>query len=856
MRSEIVHGASGVRPGAPRPALREAALAAAFFGLLAAVFLADPLTGGGYYAATGILQHSALFRVDGSRPPATNPVLHDPVSQMHPFLAFNRNELRAGRLPLWNPYNGHGAPHLANYQSAVLSPFSLPFYLLPWRAALVTTAFAKLFLLAFLTWLFLRAARIGFWGAVLGGTVFAFSGWTVAWLQWPHSSATVALPAMMLATERALAATGRRRRGWLAALATAVGLGMLAGHPETMLFALLLVGAYAIARLASRVRSRGGTAGAALGRAAFFAATWAGAVTLGAGLAAVQLLPFAEYLRESAVYAGRTGNHELHALPVELAPLVAFPNLLGNPSKGYYDPVLRNGLNYNEATSHYGGLIALLLAALAVTGWPRHRSRRVLFFAAVAVLWLLYAYDVAGLGRLAGRLPVLGLAVISRSQPVWLFALSFLAAFGLDRVTVQERRGDREAAVGPVRVLLAAALLLALALTGARALLGWAAERPGSEVATVEARAFRGEHLLRQTAGLAAAAGALSFALRRRARGGAPSRFARAAPALAVLLAFIETGYLLRAYNPTIDRGFFYPRPPQLEWARAVVGDAPALWLGGAPMPPDVNLWYRLSSPGIYDAMSVLRYDRAYRRLLGAAPYVAAANPRSLRALQAMGVRFVVTTDEPPWPPRRNGAPRVDGLETAGRWGRIRVYEVPDALPRFFTAGEAVVKTADDRALDALARPRFPIGRRVVLHEAEALDHRVAPARRERVTVLDERPGRVRLSVHRDAPGWLVALFTHFPGWRALVDGRPAPIHRANVAFSSVPVPAGAHQVVLEYRPGSVRWGLATSGVSLLVLLTLFVTGWPGGRVGGGARGGAGGGAGAGVAPGTPRGLS
>jgi hypothetical protein len=185
-----------------------------------------------------------------------------------------------------------------------------------------------------------------------------------------------------------------------------------------------------------------------------------------------------------------------------------------------------------------------------------------------------------------------------------------------------------------------------------------------------------------------------------------------------------------------------------------------------------------------------------------------------------MGVRYLVTTDDPPWPPRPNGRPRVPGLELVERAGPVLVFEVPGALPRDFTAGEAVV-AGDREALSRLGRSRFPIARRVVLHDPDAARHPAAPAGRKRLEVLDQRPGRVLLAVERDAPGWLVALLTRFPGWRATVDGRPAPLYRANVAFTAVPVPAGRHRVELDYRPASVRWGLAISGISLVLLAAL-----------------------------------
>jgi hypothetical protein len=39
------------------------------------------------------------------------------------------------------------------------------------------------------------------------------------------------------------------------------------------------------------------------------------------------------------------------------------------------------------------------------------------------------------------------------------------------------------------------------------------------------------------------------------------------------------------------------------------------------------------------------------------------------------------------------------------------------------------------------------------------------------------------------------------PGWSATVDGREAPIVRADYAFRAVPVPAGEHDVVMRYLP-------------------------------------------------------
>jgi uncharacterized membrane protein YfhO len=70
-------------------------------------------------------------------------------------------------------------------------------------------------------------------------------------------------------------------------------------------------------------------------------------------------------------------------------------------------------------------------------------------------------------------------------------------------------------------------------------------------------------------------------------------------------------------------------------------------------------------------------------------------------------------------------------------------------------------------------------------------------------------------------PGYLVLAYTHYPGWRATVDGRPREILRANYAFMALPLGPGEHRVILSYRPMSLALGAAISGLSLLAVIGL-----------------------------------
>ena len=70
--------------------------------------------------------------------------------------------------------------------------------------------------------------------------------------------------------------------------------------------------------------------------------------------------------------------------------------------------------------------------------------------------------------------------------------------------------------------------------------------------------------------------------------------------------------------------------------------------------------------------------------------------------------------------------------------------------------------------------------------------------------VLHAAPERIEVEVAGDGPQLLVVARSWLPGWRALVDGRPAAVLRANLAGLGVAVPAGGHRVELVYSPWTV----------------------------------------------------
>ena len=607
-------------------------------------FLSTPLSRmeRGYYSPADLGQGAVLTRTRPGNQPK-NAMLSDPAVQMHPWMMFNRDALAAGEVPLWNDWNATGAPHLANYQSAVFSPFSLPFYVLGFRWALIVSAAAKLLCLGLASYAFFRALELGPLAALAGAVAFAFSGLNVLLLAYPHSAVAITLPAGLWCVERAVRArvawlagggapgTGSRRgTRWVLGLCLVLATGLYCGHPEPFAFALLVIGAYLAARLASawaRHGRRPGALRALLGLALQLAL----AGLLAAGLAAAQLAPFLEYLAHSSTLDTRL------MVPLELGnwPLSVFPDALGNPSTGTVMAFDLPSSNYEDVnTAYVGGLVVWLAALGALVA----RSRQYLFFLGCALVGIVYGYDLLGLHQLLGPHLLLSAAPMRRSQVLGVFGLCACAALSIEGLAARGRLRARTVVVA----VAAAAGLGLVAWLGAERLFERSLARGPTVSDPLELERFAAHHFRAMGASLAMGAVALLAGLCTRV-----VLLRAASGAVFVAALFFQTGFLLKDYNPTIDEENFFPVTPLLQEIQDEVGDRRLVVLGEQCLPPDSNLPYGLRLAANYDALWVLPFDDLYCSLFDSEDNWRMAARVTENGLKLCGVEYVLTTE--PW---------------------------------------------------------------------------------------------------------------------------------------------------------------------------------------------------------------
>jgi hypothetical protein len=205
-----------------------------------------------------------------------------PITMFYAEKSLAARELRRGELPLWNPYNGLGAPLLADAQSQPFAPFFAPFALSPspWTYS-VCLVLQLIFGGAGMA-LLLRNMKWGVLSSCFGTLIFAFNPYVLNYLVYSDTWAYVWFPWLFLAADRAAERPGR---WWLLSLAAA-GAGA-SGHIEVAFLGAACAAVYGLIRsLVLRRRVQALAQGVA-------------ATLMAAVLSAWWVFPFIEWVRHS-----------------------------------------------------------------------------------------------------------------------------------------------------------------------------------------------------------------------------------------------------------------------------------------------------------------------------------------------------------------------------------------------------------------------------------------------------------------------------------------------------------------------------------------------------------------------------
>jgi hypothetical protein len=422
----------------PRPATVLAALAIVLF---AAWGIGTPLIGQASTAATGTLVQSGPYPQAGFNESAGgNNLLYDTYTSATPGVIVFKKALENGQFAGWDPYGDGGGALGSVPNDALLSPLTVPYYVLPTWMGPAYTELLIIICGVGGSFLFLRRLGLSRVAGLLGGLTFVGSGFMVMWVDFPQTRTAAFVPALFWVVERFLQ-TRRVRDAVLISLPVASML--LGGFPAVTGYAAVTASVYVVVRLIALHRDN-------LRRLLLAGLGYAGGIIGGVGLVAFQLLPFEAFMK-TWVIIGRSQTANQHLDPTSLLTMVA-PWAFGTgnlQSESFYlSP------NAVESVDFIGAAALVLVLVAAALPW---RAKPMLprsvwtFFTAATAAWMLLIYvggaPLAVLQQTPAVRAIFGQNFIGRSRSVLGFLLAVLVAVGYEVLT--RRRADSAATADP-----------------------------------------------------------------------------------------------------------------------------------------------------------------------------------------------------------------------------------------------------------------------------------------------------------------------------------------------------------------------------------------------------------------------
>ncbi|MBN2574502.1 MAG: hypothetical protein JXP73_08040 [Deltaproteobacteria bacterium] len=737
---------------------------------------------------------------------AHDSVQSDLVDLFEPERQFVVSEMRAGRWPEWNPGQYAGSPVL-------MRPWLSPLSILPAAVRSPVVLAWQQLLLALVAgagfYLFCRGAlRVGFWAAVCPAWVYPMTGFFVFWLGAANPVPVVWLPWLWLAIDRVARGPSMRSMGMLALV---VLFCLCARQLDASAQVLFVSGAYAVWRILGEFGRRRSTRPA--GKAGAFVL---GGYLLGMALASPHVLPLLDHARTGERPSRRArGAEDRPPGDIGALPLLVLPDMRGSTKRGSYPTSVP--FPVESLSVAYAGLVGTLFLAPLAWRSRRHRSFAIfaLALACFSVAWCLGLVGFVGLLRL----PPLNMLSHNRLVFAAAFAILAMSSIGLDSLREPVAASRRRWLLVPfafVFVLSAWWFYRAVFLPEPIATEIDKFFREGkanrwiqvaSGVGRVQAW-FRWVYFVGGWLTLfVAACWALLASLQR-------WRWWLSAGLATVM--FADLLWFAHGRSPQIDPAYYYPKVPALE---QIAARTQGRIIGVGCLPATLAQMSGLRDVRGYDGIDPARYTELlllaaradhkhteYSLVQWMSPRYETAASGSVKlspVLDLLGVEYVIFRGKP----SAGVNPPIVG---ADYWA----LRNPSALPRAFVPRRAENVVDDEERLAKLASEAFD-PRDVVYVETPVSFSTPAHGR---ATITAETTKEIALSVAMDGPGLVVLADRWDSGWRATVNGEPAPILVADHALRAVMVPRGASILKFVYRPASFTLGLVLCALAAALL--------------------------------------
>ncbi len=731
-------------------------------------------------------------------------------------------------IPQWNPYIFGGMPYVDAFHGDIFYPFSFLKYFGSLFRMLGFILFWHIFFAGIFMYLAARQFKLSKIASLVAGASYMFAPLLVSWVSPGHDGkifVTTLFPLTILFLDRGFNATSFFKAVFeFTVLGGIIGVIILSPHAQMSYFTLWALALYTMFRMIV-IFVKQKTVKPAI-RPAFLAVY---AVLLGLLISAIQFYPGYYYTThdspraESGAKSGwdwatSWSLHQEEAFSL-LIPEFSGTGVHTQSVKTYYW-----GKNYFKDNSESVSIVALFIACI---GFFFARRREGYFFGGLAIFALLYALGATTpFFKLFYLIPrVKSLRAPSMIMFLFSFSISLLAAMGLQAI-IDHGKEWKDKIAQRFNILLfgfpGLMFLLALffSVNGKGMINLWTSiffanagstALPGQQITKLQV-AYMNLPQIQSGAWFSfifmAIAAVLIWLYKEKKLPGVALLAVVCLPVFNGMRfdsRFVDTMDPKTVWSPNVVTQFFTNHP----------GHYRVLNLG--VLTEDILPYFKVDVVVGYHGNQLRWYDE----LLGGPAKKNQGNPRFLNLV---GTKYVLYSGQQEFPENYFGAIPVT---TAASFGQAKIIQNDNAYPRAFLVDSFQVipdlKTIQQKVLDGSDDLR-----RVVFLEQQPdlqISHDTSSA--DSTWIQNYQDDSVRVGVNVTSNKMLVLTDNYYQAWKVYLDGKPAPILRADGSFRAVAIPAGTKEVFFNYESHMYYVGklvtLLTSAYILLIIGAYFI---------------------------------
>ncbi len=694
--------------------------------------------------------------------PVKNGAMPDIVDQIYPWRYFTIETWKSGEIPFWNPNSFSGNPHLANYQSTVLSPFNIFFFVLPFIDAWSILILLQPLLAGVFTYLLLREFKVSKVGSLIGAIAFMFSGFMVVWMAYGTLSWSITfLPLALFSIERWF---NKRSPSSLFLLAISIPLSFFSGHFQTSLYFFLFTSLFLGFKVLNKFKK---------------SVPLILSFLLGVIISLLQIIPSIQFYLESTrsqIFSSAG------AIPFFYLVNIFAPDFFGNP-------VTRN--DWFGFYAEWASFIGIITFSLALLGFTK-KNRLSLFFLAIGVLALILSLDSPVQRFITSlKIPVISTSNTNRMIVLASFSFAVLSGFGFDKLKeiVNKRLINK---IIPITFAIGA-LFASIWLS----------------ISVFNIMPFNKESIAQRNFILPTAIFGSFFLI---VLLSSFLKDKRKNLLLYLILVFVSFDSLRFAqkWMPADPKKLVFPRTPIISGIRENIGYGRIFGNFGA----NIDTYYGFPSIEGYDPLYVGRYGEFIRSAASgkfqegerSVVRIARRGEFTDRVLDLLSVSLIfhpiADTNQnwafPVWEDRSR-------FTLVFQDEKFQLFKNNKALKRTELFYDYEIIKDDRKIVERFYSRDFDFRNKLILEEDPDKNFKFQISnfklREGSARIISYSPNKVIIETKTSSPALLFLSDNLYPGWRVYVNGKETKIYRADYSFRAVVVPNGESLVKFSYKP-------------------------------------------------------